>query len=924
MAPPLLSSFLFFLTCFFFNVHSSTASPIHYKGHCASIVPEANVRYYRSRFISVDHHLQTAYFTGADRFLGANPYSQKNSIFLRLGRFRETDVAGLFKVRGSISITSISPYYHVGNFSYGRSSYYRRRRSSVTIMLDGFWSESTGKICMVGSGSDYSRRGKTLDIDVVLKLSNVFSSSNISSLVSGSLDRLKRGRFDFETYPVLMIPRFNYEFTLDSAESKNEFSHVGMDGDGEKGLPENNIDMKFFCSSRVWASIRQLNLEYSGDCNTQENCTPFSGIPGFLPPSISLTLIECTFTKKKQLRILINFGNHSYEDYGANVFNPKTTLVGEGWWDEKKNHLNVVACHFLGLPSSSFSSVHVGDCSVRLKLRFPSIWSIKDTSTVVGQIWSNKTVKDPDFFKGVTFRNEDDQNVNVQALEYEYTQQDTVKSLCPRPNVSNKGRRYPNPYSYNMQFDMSVRDSIRKVAQGNSAPLSVGDQFYDLVLSTKSATGNFITSGLFNISYKIRMSLSDNGTLRDKKSLFSMYNEAVTISAEGVYDAGAGSLCMVGCRILPPSNNVIPMSRSVDCEILVKFRFPPLHLRSAGYIVGSIESTRNKSDPLHFNSLGLSSAAIYKEVARETVERMDMEIIMVLISATVHCVLVGFQLCHVKKNPQVLPFISLTMLSILTLSHMIPLVLNFEALISQNHNAKNFVLSSVAWLESNEIIVRLITMVAFLMQFRLLQLTWSARNSTDDVTQDSLWIAEKEAMYVTLPSYAVGFLIAMLKGKGKNNHYLAAASSNYQQTSSWEVLKSYGGLVNDGFLLPQILMNMLSNMKKDALCGIFYLGTSFLRILPHVYDLYRTSQYDRQYSGSYLYADPSADFYSTAWDLAIIVGCHLFVLVIYLQQRFGGSFILPSRFRGSDTYEMVPTGTQEAEEVEVEEGTPKI
>ncbi|KAI9084709.1 hypothetical protein K1719_033353 [Acacia pycnantha] len=164
--------------------------------------------------------------------LGANSVSQQYSIFVRLERFGETDVSGVFQVSGSISILSTSPFYYVGNFS----SYYRPHCSFVTIVLDGFWSASTGKLCMVGSGSYYSTRGNILDLDVVLKLNNVFNSSNISSVVSGSLDRLNNKRFDSETFPVLMILQLNYEFTLDSEESKNEFSHAGND-DADKGLP---------------------------------------------------------------------------------------------------------------------------------------------------------------------------------------------------------------------------------------------------------------------------------------------------------------------------------------------------------------------------------------------------------------------------------------------------------------------------------------------------------------------------------------------------------------------------------------------------------------------------------------------------------------------------------------------------------------
>ena len=60
----------------------------------------------------------------------------------------------------------------------------------------------------------------------------------------------------------------------------------------------------------------------------------------------------------------------------------------------------------------------------------------------------------------------------------------------------------------------------------------------------------------------------------------------------------------------------------------------------------------------------------------------------------------------------------------------------------------------------NEIGAMLITMVAFLLLFHLLQLTWSARKA--DESRKGLWIAEKHAVYVTLPLYAAGYLITLL------------------------------------------------------------------------------------------------------------------------------------------------------------------
>ncbi|KAF7822713.1 uncharacterized protein G2W53_020857 [Senna tora] len=917
-------SFFLLLTCFLY----SSASLIPYTNHCGSIVPESNPRALEDKVFPLGR-LQRAYFTGGDKILGLDSYGLKNqnSFLLRTRNLRQTDVAGLFKLSGYMFIRSNTPFYYGGNRTYGGvSSYYRPHRSygraSVSINLDGFWSESTGKLCMVGSGIVYSKGGNSnnLNVDTVLKLNNVFNSSNISTVVSGSLESLSSENEEsyFKPVSVLMLPRLNYEFTLDSKEARNEFSLVGSDGDdADKGLSQK---MSSFCS---YSFSKKLRLEYSSDCNSPQNCTPFDAISGYLPHFISLNVIDCTFTMNDQMRVLIKFDNYSYVDSYNQGFNPKMMIVGEGWWNEKKNRLNVVACHFLGLASSSFSGAHVGDCSVRLRLRFPSIWSIKDTSSIVGQIWSNKTVNSSGYFKGITFRDEDDRKEGFPSFNYnyKYTQLDRVKNLCPRKKITmNKGQRYPNPFSYDMRFDMSVRDTYRKVAWGYSAPLFVGDLVYYMRFSNFSGASSpsssiaipaekFSSNDLFNMSYKIIISMLPSSTLRDSNSLFNTSYEAVKISAEGVYDAGTGILCMVGCRNLPSSNNGIPMAHSVDCEIQVKFQFPPLHKSRFGYIEGSIESTRKKSDPLYFKRLGLISAAYTEESAKKTIQREDMEIIMVLIFTTLACVFVGFQLYHVKKNSKVLPFISLIMLSFLTLNHMIPLVLNFEALFTKNHNTKSIVLSDAAWLESNEITVRLLNMVAFLLYFRLLQLTWSARKSTDG-TRKSLWDSEKEAVFVTSPLYAIGFLVVMMvKSKKVNNEPWVPVSSRYQHaSSSWEVLKSYGGLVLDGFLLPQIVMNMFSNMRENALSFPFYFGTSFVRLVPHAYDLYRTSSYVRQYSGSYLYADPSADLYSTGWDIVIPLGGLLFSVIIYLQQSFGGSCILPRRFRGSNSvvYEKVP------------------
>ena len=86
-------------------------------------------------------------------------------------------------------------------------------------------------------------------------------------------------------------------------------------------------------------------------------------------------------------------------------------------------------------------------------------------------------------------------------------------------------------------------------------------------------------------------------------------------------------------------------------------------------------------------------------------QRLDLEVAMVLISNTLACVFVGLQLFYVKKNPEELSFMSLVMLVILCLGHMIPLLLNYEALFLGNRNRGNVLLGIGGWLEVNEVII---------------------------------------------------------------------------------------------------------------------------------------------------------------------------------------------------------------------------
>ncbi|KAG6466853.1 hypothetical protein ZIOFF_075337 [Zingiber officinale] len=187
--------------------------------------------------------------------------------------------------------------------------------------------------------------------------------------------------------------------------------------------------------------------------------------------------------------------------------------------------------------------------------------------------------------------------------------------------------------------------------------------------------------GADNTSAGLRLNAEKKSTHEVSYSFLIHELLLVAILSEGIYNAQTGLLCMVGCGYVASLVAKQQMERGeiMDSEIIISIQFAPLKHSAGDKITGTIGSTRDKMDPLFFEPFGITSSAIYTEQAIQSIWRMDVEIIMVMISLTLSCFFVGLQLLHVKKNQEVLPSISIIMLIILTLGNMIPLVLYYYA-----------------------------------------------------------------------------------------------------------------------------------------------------------------------------------------------------------------------------------------------------
>ncbi|MFQ6641281.1 hypothetical protein Gotur_016547 [Gossypium turneri] len=376
--------FLFIISSFTcLHLVFGTANEFDYGLHCNSIVHESKPADEEFNIMPFSRR-QYGYFSGGDKVPNNPPsrsYSAPKSkrLLFETHHVFTTEADDVFMVEGNL-IFQTSFYYErsiSSGSSYVISSSDSSDRGTLDFDFRGFWSRTTGKLCMVGSSHAYSKEGKLHHLAAVLKINNLQSSSNISTSVTGTMDSLSSANDPnhFEQISLLMFPQVNYAYTMIS----KHFSEGCPRGTDVQPMSSLRLSQTRTICDMLRGS-NAFKLEYTGSCYFSKSCNPFGDGIGSV---VSLRMIQCS-NDRQSLRLLIEFQNDSYQGYYSSP-NLNTSLIGEGYWDAKCNRLCIIACRIYDA-SSSLEKPHVGDCMTRLSLRFLTILSIRNTSTVVGEI----------------------------------------------------------------------------------------------------------------------------------------------------------------------------------------------------------------------------------------------------------------------------------------------------------------------------------------------------------------------------------------------------------------------------------------------------------------------------------------------------------------------------------------------------------
>ncbi|CAO2170997.1 unnamed protein product [Urochloa humidicola] len=599
----------------------------------------------------------------------------------------------------------------------------------------------------------------------------------------------------------------------------------------------------------------------------------------------------------------------------------------------KSNMLCLRACRVV---RSETSVVVVDeDCGVGMSFWFPGVWTIRDRSAVAGVLWDTSraagTAGSTDGSGGVISVSSTSVHIhrgNFSDVKYSYndTMVEEAKKRYRDSELSSASKKIsgsfkpPNNYTY-QDFEFRFYGSAR----GEAYPVTIGSTivYGDQLVADDSFSRDTVVDvkmkkhELLKVSYDInlrRRTIRPKGRLRqDRNGSYSVVERKM--KAEGVFDPKTGILCMVACQELNSS--------VTDCQILITAHFASLDAAAQmGHGRGAISSLRNKTtDPLFFDKIKIRLYGVYREQAFESVSRMDMESIMLVISTTLPCVFTVLQILHVKRRPEAAAATSITMLVVLALGYVAPLVLSSEALfLSRRRLYMPFPFQSYMAYELSQAMMRAPTLITLLLLLRLIQLTWSARKKktgTDDGSKTAASsAAERRALWLCLPLYLIGGALTVIVHIMNTRRAAAEEASSVTvrlgpaPATLWEDLVSSAGLALDAFLLPQVAMNVLVSATgagvMAALSPWFYAGGTVVRAMPHVYDVIRARGYVPTIRPSYVYASPRYDRFGVVWDVVVPCAAALLALLLFLQQRVRlvAAPLFPSRRRLGE-YEMV-------------------
>ncbi|XVF26671.1 hypothetical protein REPUB_Repub14bG0037800 [Reevesia pubescens] len=635
------------------------------------------------------------------------------------------------------------------------------------------------------------------------------------------------------------------------------------------------------------------------------------------------------------------------------------TLAAEGIWNSSSGQLCMVGC--LGIVDLEGSS-----CDSRICLYIPLSFSIKQRSIIIGSISSidkSNKVYFPLSFERLVRPSELWNYFRASHPYYSYSKFQSAGAILERNEPFSFGTlvkksllQFPKLEDTHDFFsslsllaeDLTLQLSAVPDPLPNSHPPRVDIQMdiFSLVpLFGRYWYSRNVTTREEETPYHSKAEYTEKQLLLNVSAQLTIigkdYSNFSVIFLEGLYDPHFGRMYLVGCRDVRASWKILFQSMDLelglDCLTEVIVSYPPT---TARWLVNptakiSIASQRNEDDPLYFGMIKLQTLPImYRKQREDILSRRGVEGILRILTLSLAIACISSQLFYLNQNVDSSPFISLVMLGVQALGHSLPLITGAEAIFkreaSDSYEMQSYDLEKSQWLNLIDYTVKLLVLMMFLLTLRLCQKVWISRIRLLSRTprEPHRVPSDKRVLIATLTIHFIGYIVVLIIHTVKTSQIplrtdrFIDSRGHSQMLREWEIeLEEYIGLIQDFFLLPQVIGNFIWQIDCKSLRKLYYIGITVVRLLPHFYDYIRAPVLNPYFAEEYEFVNPTLDFYSKFGDVAIPITAVFLAVAVYCQQRwkyeqlsqiltFRQCRLLPA---GSRVYERLPSMSFEAE-----------
>ncbi|KAH0708860.1 hypothetical protein KY290_010375 [Solanum tuberosum] len=562
------------------------------------------------------------------------------------------------------------------------------------------------------------------------------------------------------------------------------------------------------------------------------------------------------------------------------------TISAEGTWNSSTGNLCMVGC--IGLENDA------DGCDSRICLYLPGTFSITQRNVLSGTISSIKETYVPLRFKK-ELRPLDIWNTyhdySKSYLSYRFTRIEMLRAFMQKDNSYNLGmlitkiiHRFPGiEDDRNLTLLSSLSDELSfqvKALPHAIRNKTISKTFLSLeVLSLGHLFGRHwpflrehtcqeegkVPSFLAYDDQNILLNVSAQLTVTEK-----YFSHVAKVFLEGLYDASRGVMHTVGCR-------EIHSQKFMDCLIEVKVQYSS---KTTRWLINptasvSITSLRNPEDQFYFSPINLKTVLIpYRDNSKEVKFRLNFEacfrIFVLLTSAA--CLL--SQLYYVEQNIDATPLISAVMLGIQLLGYGVPLVMDTPILFAWKEYLypQSRLLHTGSTNKQFQFMMKLLLLIIFVLTLKLFQKVWDSRKITPKSLSLNHRPNDKKVLLFASMIHVTGFALFNVC------HSMLAG-----ETELVTQLNKYWGMIQDCFLLPQIIGLMECKFKTKPLSKVYYIGFTVVRFVLRGYDYLRDPVFD-----VYFHTEDravSSQFLSKFENVGMMMILSFLAIIYHIQQK---------------------------------------